>query len=167
MDEICWLFSFRWGFLGPLWSSPEEKIMWLPCASPCGASKFCMAIHIKMPSVAPAFQVIYLVGICTYMTLLYWRTVQSCLYFSSKIHFTSKTAAFLSQAANARSRSTLSSDALSPLSADIYCNATFDSVLCWPPTTANSSVSQACPNTVKGFDLSSKYTAIMPYAPVI
>ncbi|XP_043235104.1 PDF receptor-like isoform X2 [Amphibalanus amphitrite] len=35
----------------------------------------------------------------------------------------------------------------------LFCNATFDDVLCWPPTPANTSVSQACPGTMKGVDL--------------
>ena len=27
-----------------------------------------------------------------------------------------------------------------------YCNATFDSLLCWPPTGANATVTMACPD---------------------
>ncbi len=36
-----------------------------------------------------------------------------------------------------------------------YCNATFDSLECWPPTPANQTVLQQCP-PVKGVDPNSK-----------
>lgn len=37
-----------------------------------------------------------------------------------------------------------------------YCNSTWDTFLCWPPTPANTIVKQPCPSA-NGLDVSSKY----------
>ncbi|KAH9635499.1 hypothetical protein HF086_014992 [Spodoptera exigua] len=35
--------------------------------------------------------------------------------------------------------------------APLYCEGTFDSWLCWPPTPANTTAYRACPDFVPGF----------------
>ncbi|XP_047486299.1 PDF receptor-like [Penaeus chinensis] len=43
-------------------------------------------------------------------------------------------------------------DAAPPLDEEIYCNATWDNIMCWPPTPANIRVTLPCP-PVQGVDL--------------
>ncbi|MBL0690281.1 MAG: hypothetical protein JJV96_00910 [Alphaproteobacteria bacterium] len=38
----------------------------------------------------------------------------------------------------------------------VYCNATFDSILCWPVIPANSTTKLPCP-PLRGLDTSSKF----------
>lgn len=48
---------------------------------------------------------------------------------------------------------------------DLYCNYTWDSYLCWPPTQANTIIRQPCP-PINGIDVTSKYD-IKPLSDVI
>ncbi|XP_078340655.1 secretin receptor-like [Crassostrea virginica] len=43
-----------------------------------------------------------------------------------------------------------------PLSSDLYCNQTFDDIVCWPDTPAGTVAELDCPNYINNFDIRAK-----------